>query len=128
MTYSPTGAAWRARALADLEAELRDLLGEILVGLSDLLDGTGGDSVRRFLADAPANQCVRLADAWALAGELGLDPAQLLPRFTPEEQFLVELVTAIYTAGHPAVRDADPDLYDLCDLVAHLDEPALAGV
>ncbi len=128
MTYSPNGVAWRERVLADLEAELRELLGAILAGLSDLLDGTGGESVRRFLADAPANHCVRLADAWALAGELGLDPAQLLPRFTPEEQFLVELVTAIYTAGHPNGRDADPDLYDLCDLVAQLGEPAAAAV
>jgi len=118
------------RLVADLEREVRPLLGGILAGLSDLLEGDGTDTVHRFLADAPVDLCVRLADTWALADELGLDPAQLLPHFSPEEQFLIELVTAIYTVG----RTAGPreDSYGLGELVGLLSETEdaalLAGV
>ena len=121
MTQTLTAPPWRPQALAELEADLRESLRAILGSLSDLLDGPGHDSVRHFLADAPAEHCIRLADAWALATEMGLNPAQLKPRFTAEEQFLLELVTAIYTAGRPnSASDRSHDLGDLCDLVADL--------
>jgi hypothetical protein len=116
--------------LADLEREVRPLLADILASLSDLLDDHGNDTVRRFLADAPVDLCVRLADTWALAADLGLDPRQLMPRFSPEEQFLLELVTAIYTAGRPAGPRSDS--FDLSELVGLLDQtcddPVAAGV
>ena len=120
--------ATRHRLLGDFEREVRPMLADILSGLADLLDDD--DTVRRFLSDAPTDLCIRLADAWALATDLGLEPLQLMPRFTPEEQFLLELVTAIYTAG----RSAGPpsDSFDLDELVGLLeqtcDEPEPAGV
>ncbi len=118
------------RMLGDFEREIRPMLADILAGLSDLLDDEGGDTVRRFLSDAPTDLCVRLADAWALATDLGLEPLQLMPRFTPEEQFLLELVTAIYTAGR--VAGPPSDSFDLDELVGLLDqtcdEPEPAGV
>jgi len=115
-----TAPATRHRLLADFEREVRPLLADILASLSDLLDDDGGDTVRRFLADAPTELCLRLADTWTLAADLGLDPEQLMPRFTPEEQFLVELVTAIYTAGRAAGPPSDS--FDLDELVGLLDQ------
>ena len=112
--------ATRHRLLADFEREVRPLLADILASLSDLLTDDGGDTVRHFLADAPVDLCVRLADSWALATDLGLEPLQLLPRFSPEEQFLLELVTAIYTAGRAAGPPSDS--FDLDDLVGLLDQ------
>ena len=121
--------AGQRRLLADLEREVRPLLADILASLTDLLDD-GGDSVRRFLADAPVELCIRLADTWALATDLGLEPLQLLPRFSPEEQFLLELVTAIYTAGRASGPPSDS--FDLDELVGLLDqtcgEPEAVGV
>ena len=108
------------RMLDELETEVRQLLGDILACLSDLLTGSGHETVRRFLSDAPVHLCVRLADTWVLAGELGLEPVQLTPRFSPEEQFLIELVTAIYAAGRPL--HPRPEAYDLGELVGLLDE------
>ena len=120
--------AGRRRMLTDFEREVRPLLADILASLTDLLDG--GDSVRRFLADAPVELCIRLADTWALATDLGLEPLQLLPRFSPEEQFLLELVTAIYTAGRASGPPSDS--FDLDELVGLLDqtcgEPEAVGV
>lgn len=118
------------RMLADLEREVRPLLTDILAGLSDLLNDDGNDSVRRFLADAPVDLCVRLADTWALAADLGLNPTQLMPRFSPEEQFLLELVTAIYTAGRATGPRSDS--FELGELIGLLDQtcddPVAAGV
>ena len=118
MTHTAPGT--RYRLLTDFECEVRPLLADILASLSDLLDGDDGDTIHRFLADAPTELCLRLADTWALAVDLGLDPEQLMPRFSPEEQFLIELVTAIYTAG----RNAGPpsDSFDLDELVGLLDQ------
>lgn len=125
-----TAPATQHRMLGEFEREVRPMLADILAGLSDLLDDGGGDTVRRFLADAPTDLCVRLADAWALATDLGLEPLQLMPRFTPEEQFLLELVTAIYTAGRTAGPPSDS--FDLDELIGLLDqtcdEPEPAGV
>ena len=112
--------AGQRRMLADFEREVRPLLAEILASLTDLLDDDGGDTVRRFLADAPVELCIRLADTWALATDLGLEPLQLLPRFSPEEQFLLELVTAIYTAGRASGPPSDS--FDLDELVGLLDQ------
>ena len=117
MTHTAPGT--RYRLLADFEREVRPMLADILASLSDLLDDDG-DAVRRFLADAPTELCLRLADAWTLAEDLGLDPAQLMPRFSPEEQFLIELVTAIYTAGRTAGPPSDS--FDLDELVGLLDQ------
>ena len=120
--------ATQQRLLNDFEREVRPMLADILSGLADLLDDD--DTVHRFLSDAPTDLCVRLADAWALATDLGLEPLQLMPRFTPEEQFLLELVTAIYTAGRTAGPPSDS--FDLDELVGLLeqtcDEPEPAGV
>lgn len=115
-----TAPASQHRMLANFEREVRPMLADILASLSDLLDDDGGDTVRRFLADAPTDLCVRLADAWALATDLGLEPTQLMPRFSPEEQFLLELVTAIYTAGRTAGPPSDS--FDLDELVGLLDQ------
>ena len=115
-----TAPASQHRMLANFEREVRPMLADILASLSDLLDDDGGDTVRRFLADAPTDLCVRLADAWALATDLGLEPTQLMPRFTPEEQFLLELVTAIYTAGRAAGPPSDS--FDLDELIGLLDQ------
>ena len=115
-----TAPASQHRMLANFEREVRPMLADILASLSDLLDDEGGDTVRRFLADAPTDLCIRLADAWALATDLGLEPTQLMPRVSPEEQFLLELVTAIYTAGRAAGPPSDS--FDLDELIGLLDQ------
>ena len=114
--------AGQQRMLSDLEGELRPLLAAIRSALNDLLAASGHDSLDRFLSVAPVEACVRLADTWAMAAGIGLDPHALKERFSPEEQFLIELVTAIYTAGHPACVGAEFD--DLPELMRLLDETA----
>jgi hypothetical protein len=76
------------------EHELRSLLSAVHLRLADSVyePKTGSESVSRFLAEAPVDACMKLADTWVRAIDKGFPT----DRFTAEEQFMLEMVTAIY--------------------------------
>ena len=100
MTSEPT--LTEERMMADLGAEVRSLTGVIRASLADLMFAPGREIATRFLAVAPADACVRLADAWAVAELVGLPVHDLKAALSAEEQFLVETVTAVYAGGTTA--------------------------
>jgi hypothetical protein len=111
------GTTGRYQMLSDLEAELRGLLEAIRFSLEDLSAASGQETLNRFFDMAPVEACVRLADIWAIAEGIGLMPETLKSRFTAEEQFLLEIVTSIYSAGrgqrHVGASDEIAELFDL---------------
>lgn len=111
-SLSPTDA----RMLADLEAEVRPLVATVRTALADTITAPGPDGVARMLTAAPVDACVRLADAWAVACAVGLRPDRVKARLDPEDQFVIDLVTSVYTAARPGVI-AHPDLPELARLL-----------
>ncbi|OWK36312.1 hypothetical protein [Fimbriiglobus ruber] len=104
------------RMSADLEAEVRPLIGSLRTALVGVMAASGTDSVSRFLSDAPVEACVRLADVWAVATAIGVPTDQVKARFSPEEQFLIEIVTSVYSAARPTQNFGDlPELARLLD-------------
>ncbi len=87
--------------LADLEAEVRPLVEVVRAAIADVMAGPGGEPAGQFLAAAPVEACVRLADAWADAEAAGLDTDSVKARFDAEDQLLIEIVTSVYTAARP---------------------------
>ena len=85
------------RMLVELETEMRPLIETIRQELSSLMSASGQETVERFFSIAPVEACMRLANAWALAVTMGHDMHAFRERFDMEEQFLIELVTSIYT-------------------------------
>ena len=122
MTSEPT--LTEERMMADLGAEVRSLAGVIRESLADLLFAPGREIANRFLAVAPADACVRLADAWAVAEMLGLPVHELKAALSAEDQFLVETVTAVYAAGRGPLSAGLPELARLVDEMVH--EPCAA--
>lgn len=88
------------RMWTELETEIRPLVGVIRSALSERIFGPG-DSVSDLLATVPIDTGARLADLWAAAGRRGSVSARLA-RFDPEEQFILELVTSVYSPRRPA--------------------------
>jgi hypothetical protein len=90
------------RLLADLEAEVRPLVGVVRAAVGESIAVPGGESAARFLNDAPADVCVRLAGAWAGAQAIGLDTDRVKARFDPEDQLLIEMVAAAFAPPPPS--------------------------
>ena len=105
------------RMLVDLESEVRPLVETIRIALISLMTATGQETVEKFFSIAPVEACVRLADAWAFALAVGLDMGSFRERFDLEEQFLIDLVTAIYTDALPAHAGILSDLPELARLI-----------
>jgi hypothetical protein len=101
------------RLLADLESEVRPLVAAVWTALGELI-APGGESALRFLDAAPAEECVRLAGAWAGARAIGLDTDAVKARFSPEEQLVIEIVAAVYAPPPPGSADL-PALGSLLD-------------
>lgn len=105
------------RMLTDLEAEVRPLVGAVRVALAEVMAAAPHDAAGRFLALAPVDACVRLADVWAVAEAVGVPTAAVRDRFGPEDQFLIDIVTSVYTAARPGQGPADADLPELARLL-----------
>ena len=105
------------RMLVDLETEVRPLVETIRTDLACLMTASGQETVEKFFAIAPVEACVRLADAWALAVAVGLDMDTFRDRFDPEAQFLIDLVTSIYTDSLSAHAGILCDLHELTRLI-----------
>lgn len=84
----------------DLETEVRPLLAVIKSALSESIFGPG-DSVTDLMDAVPIDTCIRLAEVWSAAAG-GTSGDDLLARFPPEEQFILELVTSVFAPQHPA--------------------------
>lgn len=113
------------RMLTDLEGELQSQITEIRASLSDLMVSPGHEVTSRFLAEAPVEECVRLADTWAVAEAVGMPLGQIKSRLSPDDQLVLELVTGIYsarTAGRGQLL-----MNDLPEVVRLVDEIVLAG-
>lgn len=110
------------RMLADLQAEVRSLIGTIRASLAELIFTPDHDIATRFLTVAPVEACVRLADLCALADAVGLPVAQLKADLPTEDQLILEIVTGVYAAG--AVGPRPPRSPDLPELVRLVDELA----
>jgi hypothetical protein len=109
----------------DLEAEIRPLMAVIRVALTEVMAAPTQDTVACFLNAAPVESCVRLAEAWAVAEAVGVPTQQLKAKFDAEDQFLIELVTSVYTASKPK-RDTG-DFLDMPELARLLDEMGKLG-
>ena len=81
------------RTVADRWAALRPLLNEVRAGLAPVFAAPGPACAGRFLAHAPLDACVRLADAWAA---VAADGPALGEGFALDDQLLLEMVTAVY--------------------------------
>ena len=105
---------------ARLEAEILPLLARVRTAVADPLFGPGRDALRRFLSDAPVGVCVRLYEAWQTATGAG-DPVQVVAgRLTPENRFILDLVTTIYSVPDPADATSQfPDYAELAKLEGH---------
>jgi len=79
--------------------EVVPLLAVVRTSLSELRNAHGRETLDRFFESAPLDACVRLADIWSMAAAVGVDMETIRNRFDPEDQFLIDLVTTIYTAG-----------------------------
>lgn len=123
---SPTPALMDERMWTDLEAEIRPLMAIIRVALTEVLAAPTQDTVGRFLDLAPVEACVRLAEAWAVAEGIGVPMQQLKAKFDAEDQFLIELVTSVYTAAAKPRRDTS-EFVDLPELARLLDEMGTLG-
>lgn len=100
-----------------LEARLRPLLDEVRAAVADPLFGPGRDAVRRFLADAPVGPCVRLYAAYQSAAAAAEPVPAMLDRLSPENRFVLDLVTAIYSVPDPAdAPSAFPDYRQLAEM------------
>jgi hypothetical protein len=89
----------RTDALTDrFEAQLRPLVRAVRESVEDqIFADAGGASVGSILQDAPADACLQLADAWAVADLVGVSSDDLMARFDPIDRFVVEMVTGIYS-------------------------------
>lgn len=84
--------------------EVRPLVAAVRAALADWPAETGTDAASRFLAAAPVEECVRLAELWAAAGPAGPRGRARLPL---EDQFVLDMVTATYSVAKP---ESHPDL------------------
>jgi hypothetical protein len=89
-------------ALRQFEDRLRPLLAAVRRVVADPLVSPGKEVVRRFLADAPVAACVRLFEVWQSAAAAGAPLPELLDRLAPEDRFVLDLVTTIYSIPDPA--------------------------
>jgi hypothetical protein len=80
-----------------LNAELLPLLDTVREAVAEQLFGPARTAVNRFLSDAPVGVCVRLFAVWEAARDSGLPLDQFLDRLTPENRFILDLVSAIYS-------------------------------
>lgn len=108
------------RMLADLGAEVRSLVGSIWASLADLMFAPGRQVAAQFLTVAPVAECVRLADAWAVAGAIGLPVERLKAGLPAEDQLLLEIVTGVYPAAADRGSPLAPGRADLARLVDEL--------
>lgn len=122
---SPTPSLMDERMWTDFEAEIRPLMAIIRVALTEVMAAPTQDTVGCFLNVAPVEACVRLAEAWAVAEGMGVPTKQLKAKFDAEDQFLIELVTSVYTAAKPK-RDTG-EFMDMPELARLLDEMGSLG-
>lgn len=122
----PTPPLTDERMWTDLEAEVRPLMATIRVALTEVMAAPTQDMVGRFLDVAPVEACVRLAEAWAIAEAVGVPTDRVKARFDAEDQFLIELVTSVYTAAARPRRDTG-EFMDLPELARLLDEMGKLG-
>lgn len=101
--------------------EATPLLAAIRAALAELQHARGRETLDRFFNLAPLEACVHLADVWSMAEIAGIDTASLRLRFDVEDQFLIDLVTTIYSAGRGTSVDQvyDNPLPELLRLVEH---------
>ncbi len=85
-------------------AEAEPLVAAVRAALADWPAETGTDAASRFLAAAPVEECVRLAELWAAAGPAG---PRGRARLSLEDQVVLDMVTATYSVARP---ESHPDL------------------
>jgi hypothetical protein len=92
--------ATEVRRVIPSEFRLRNLLNSVHSKVADAVysPSPGSEVVSQFLALAPTDACVELADAWTWAQKYGMPEES----FTPEERFLLELVEAVYSTQQTA--------------------------
>lgn len=79
------------------ESQIRPIVHEIRGCIEEqLFADLQHSSVGGILQQAPADACIRLADAWGVADLVGITPSDLLSRFDAIERFIVEMVSSIY--------------------------------
>ena len=84
------------RAWAAFADAIRPDLDAVRDAVADLLDEPGTGTADRFLAAAPVDACVRLADAWLSAEAVGLPADRAAVAFDAEDRSLLELVAAVF--------------------------------
>lgn len=91
--------------MATTEPELRSLLAHAHAALTDSVysSGHGPDQAFQFLAEAPTDLCVRIADAWGRAKASGV----IDEHFSAEEHSLLEMVAGVYTTTPVCCRAVD---------------------
>jgi hypothetical protein len=88
--------------LSRLEAEILPLLDHVRGAVADPLVVPGREVVRKFLADAPVDTCVKLFETWRMAEGEGTPVQVVAGRMTPENRFILDLVTTIYSVPNPS--------------------------
>ena len=96
-----------------LSAELLPLLDVVREAVADQLFGPTRHAVNRFLADAPIGACVKLYEAWAAANAAGLMTDPFLDTLTPENRFILDLVSTIYSVPDGNDSALFPDYREL---------------
>jgi hypothetical protein len=111
--------------LVELENRLTPLLDTVRDSVADRLFGPSGGAVHRFLSDAPIGVCVQLYEVWESARQSELPVELYLSRLTPENRFVLDLVSAIYSVPDPEeTPPLFPDYRELEKLAGPDHDPA----
>ena len=78
-------------------SDLLPLLDTVREAVAEQLFGPTHHTVTRFLADAPIGTCVKLYQTWELARTTGPAADAFLETLTPENRFILDLVSTIYS-------------------------------
>lgn len=97
----------------DLSAELLPLLDVVREAVAEQLFGPTRHAVNRFLADAPVGVCVKLYEAWETARSAGQMTDAFLDTLTPENRFILDLVSTIYSVPDGNDHTQFPDYREL---------------
>jgi hypothetical protein len=118
-----------ARLLEEFEAELRPLLDQVRDSLRLHVFAARKPGDTPLPPDEAFDAGVRLADAWAVAGAVGLPVEQLKDRLDNEDKFLVEMMSSIYSAASvaPYRQTNEENLQELFRLLREAPDPPADG-
>jgi hypothetical protein len=80
------------------ESQIRPIVFALRESLEEqIFADSPNHSVQAILQNAPVDLCIQLADVWNSMRAVGLNNKEILNRFDPTEQFIIEMVDEMYS-------------------------------